>query len=227
MQLEGEPESPSLAAAADETVAGSSRFRTSFLAGSVDHETTSSARGRFRTRQPQTRMAARDFEPHGAPIQDLLFAARLSPSASATIRSQGGPGAGVALVTCSTCRITTIPPQLFRVTLLRRLRLPLHLTVRSCRCGPPLHEFGHHRAACAQAAGVLSRRGWTLENVVARICREAGGRVSTNVFMRDLDGRRLEVVVDGLQLRLTPHWCVLSTGTARQWDAQRRLTGSR
>ena len=113
----------------------------------------------------------------------------------------------MVLMTCPTCRITTIPPQLFRVTLLRRLRLPLHLTVRSCRCGLPLDEFGHHRAACAQA-GVLSKRGWALENVVARICREAGGRVTTNVFMRDLDlgqpdvvdGRRLEVIVDGLPL---------------------------
>ena len=54
------------------------------------------------------------------------------------------------------------------------------------------------------------KRGWTLENVAARICREAGGRVSTNILMRDLDlahpdvnvadGRRLEVVVDGLPL---------------------------
>ena len=84
-------------------------------------------------------------------FKDMLFAARLSPSAQATIRSQGGPGAGMVLMTCPTCRITTIPPQLFRVTLLRRLRLPLHLTVRSCRCGLPLDEFGHHRAACAQA----------------------------------------------------------------------------
>ena len=92
----------------------------------------------------------------------------------------------MVLITCPTCRITTIPPQLFRVTLLRRLRLPLHLTVRFCRCGLPLDEFDHHRAACAQT-GVLSKRGWALENVVARTCREAGGRVTTNVFMRDLD----------------------------------------
>ena len=41
----------------------------------------------------------------------------------------------------------------------------------------------------------------------ARVCREAGARVSTNLFMRDLDlpvgcrdGRRLEVVADGLPL---------------------------
>ena len=47
----------------------------------------------------------------------------------------------------------------------------------------------------------------TVESAAARICREAGGRVSTNVFVRDLDlgtpvtdTRRLEVVVDGLPL---------------------------
>ena len=34
---------------------------------------------------------------------------------------------------------------------------------------------------------VLGRRGWALESVVARICREAGGRVTTNVMLRDLD----------------------------------------
>ena len=47
-----------------------------------------------------------------------------------------------------------------------------------------------------------------MESVAARICREAGGRVTTNVMVRDLDlaapnmfdARRLEVVVDGLPL---------------------------
>ena len=51
--------------------------------------------------------------------------------------------------------------------------------------------------------GVRSR--W---RVAARIRREAGGKVSTNVMVRDLDvampnavdGRRLEVVVDGFPL---------------------------
>ena len=58
------------------------------------------------------------------------------------------------------------------------------------------------RAACAQA-GVLGRRGWALGSVVARISREVGGRVTTNVMLRDLDvadGRKLEVVADGLPL---------------------------
>ena len=54
---------------------------------------------------------------------------------------------------------------------------------------------------------MLGRRGYALESVAARICREAGGRVRTNMFVRDMDldvpvsdGRRLEVVVDGLPL---------------------------
>ena len=49
-----------------------------------------------------------------------------------------------------------------------------------------------------------------MENAVAQICREGGARVSTNIFVRDLDldlahfpardGRRLEVVAEGLSL---------------------------
>ena len=60
-------------------------------------------------------------------------------------------------------------------------------------------------AACAQA-GVLGRRGFALESAAARVCREAGARVSTNVLVRDLDllplqhAHRLEVVADGLPL---------------------------
>ena len=88
----------------------------------------------------------------------------------------------------------------------RVLGQALPLSVRNCRCGLPLDFSGHHRAACARAV-MLGRRGYALESVAARICREAGGRVRTNMFVRDMDldvpvsdGRRLEVVVDGLPL---------------------------
>ena len=47
-----------------------------------------------------------------------------------------------------------------------------------------------------------------MESVMARICREAGARVRTNVMVCDLDlgafdqldGRRLEIIADGLPL---------------------------
>ena len=111
------------------------------------------------------------------------------------------------LILFPTDRVSRFDSQPFRILLLRRLQLPLSLSVRSCRCGRPLDTLGHHRAACA-TAGVLGRRGWALESVAARVCREAGARVRTNVFVRDmdlanhenLDGRRLEVVADGLPL---------------------------
>ena len=131
---------------------------------------------------------------------------RLDDTAKALTRSQGGSGAGLALSTCPTCRVTRLEPHLFRVLLLRRL-LPLSLTLRNCRCGLPLDACGHHRAACARA-GVLGRRGYALENAAARICREAGGRVTTKVMVRDLDlaapnaadARILEVVLGFLPL---------------------------
>ena len=54
----------------------------------------------------------------------------------------------------------------------------------------------------------MGRRGFALEVAAAQVCREAGARVSTNQFVRDLDlgefngldGRRLEVIADGLSL---------------------------
>ena len=70
-----------------------------------------------------------------------------------------------------------------------------------------IDSFGHHRAACSRT-GVLGRRGFAVESVAARVCREAGGCVATNMFVRNMDlgvpraahSRRLEVVVDGLPL---------------------------
>ena len=124
----------------------------------------------------------------------------------ALVRSQGGPLSVRPCVCCPTSRLTKFQPQSFRILLLRRLHLPLPLSSRSCRCGRLLDCLGHHRLACA-VAGVLGRRGFAVESAIARICREGGARVS-NVFVRDLDlgafnhldGRRLEVVADGLSL---------------------------
>ena len=96
-------------------------------------------------------------------------------------------------------------------------------------------DVSYRRAACART-GVLGRRGFAVESAAARICPEAGGRVTTNVLVRDLDlaapnvrARRLEVVVDGLPLFAGAQlavdtilvsalqlWCQLSTVMAVQ-----------
>ena len=118
-------------------------------------------------------------------FRERMFAS-MADNVVGAVRSQGGSGAGLALSCSATCRMTRLEAQLFRVTLLQRLQLPLPFTERSCRCGLPLDSLGHHRAACARA-GVLGKRRWALESVAARICREEGGRVTTNVLVRDLD----------------------------------------
>ena len=56
--------------------------------------------------------------------------------------------------------------------------------------------------------GGAGRRAFAVESAGARICREAGGGVAVNVMVRSMDiaapdprdGRRLEIVVDGLPL---------------------------
>ena len=87
--------------------------------------------------------------------------------------------------------------------------LPSHpFTCPSAFAGVASHLTfsGHHRAACSRTRA-LGEEWVFLECAIARICREAGGRV-TNMLVRDMDlgvpcagdGRRLEVVVDGLPL---------------------------
>ena len=140
------------------------------------------------------------------PVHGGTVRPRLSETEQALFRSQGGPLAGVPFLCFPTSRLSRLDSSLFRVLLLRRLWLPLPPYSRFCRCGRPLDPSGHHRAACAQA-GVLGRQGYALESAAARVCREAGARVSTNVLVWDLDllpperaARRLEVVADGLPL---------------------------
>ena len=132
---------------------------------------------------------------------------RLSPTEQALLRSQSGPCRSCpSLLFLPSSPPTRFAPQLFRVLLLRRLWLALPLASRTCRCGRPLDVLGHHRAACSRA-GVLGSRGFSLESAAARVCRETGAPVSTNLFVRDLDlpianhdARRLEVVADGFPL---------------------------
>ena len=106
-----------------------------------------------------------------------------------------------------TCRHSTFDPQVFRVSLRRRLRLPFPLSSRSCKCRRLHDPLAHHRAGCSEA-GVLEKRGFPLEKAAEQVCREAGARASSNVYVRDmdlaehnvLDNRRLEVLAGSLSL---------------------------
>ena len=74
---------------------------------------------------------------------------RRCQSVTALLRSQAGPLAAEPCVCLPTSRLTRLDAPVFRTLLLRRLRLPLPVTVRACRCGLPLNAFGHHRSASA------------------------------------------------------------------------------
>ena len=153
---------------------------------------------------------------------------RLTDSEKASLRSQSGQGlrqlsqqslpalCSASAPSCSACCCSV------------HVRLSLPPVSRSCRCGRPLESRGHHRAGCSRA-GVLGRRGFAVESAGARICREAGARVSTNVFVRDLDlaapnvhdARRLEIIPRGAQLAIdttlvSAHHC---DGSARRGGA--------
>ena len=105
-------------------------------------------------------------------ISWLRRSGTLAHPEQALLCSQQGPMAGL-LFSLLLSAETTFQSQEFRVLFFRRFWQPLHLCSFTCRCGRPFDSRGHHRAACP-FAGVLRRR-------------EAGGRVTTNVRVQDLD----------------------------------------
>ena len=130
---------------------------------------------------------------------------RLGRAQCALLRSQSGCNAGAHLTALPLQKETKWEPAQLRVLLLRRFRLPLQLSPRTCRCGQPLDLFGDHRAACSNC-GRLQTRAVPLEKAWRRVCREAGGQLQRTGYLRDTnlgdvlptDDRRLECVVNGL-----------------------------
>ena len=148
---------------------------------------------------------------HACAARDSHFAAHahlppLHPSLRCLRSSQSGPCASRHFTVMPSSRDTTFTADRFRTLLLVRLRRPLGLALRRCRCGAVLDPFGEHRSACARV-GVLGTRGVAAEVTAARICREGGPRVRENQLLRDLnvavpasDTRRIEVIANGLPL---------------------------
>ena len=92
-------------------------------------------------------------------FMEVSILSQLVPAERAMLHSQGGPLAGFPFTAVPVHPHVRFDSDLFRVLLLRRLRLLLPLSSRTCRCGRPLDCLGHHRASCSRA-GVLGRRGY-------------------------------------------------------------------
>ena len=136
----------------------------------------------------------------------LTLFTNLDQASRALLLSQAGPHGGRVLTTLPTAPEFRMDNAIFRVVMLRRLRMQLPHGPSRCRCHRAMDTYGDHRAACPNA-GVLKPRGIPLERAVARICREAGARVQHNVLLADMnldlpvaDQRQIEVVANGLPL---------------------------
>ena len=144
--------------------------------------------------RPRTRpRRGRRAEPPAAATLGVAVACRPWAPAGPADRTGSGQEQKCACKKKITARPTSpelsLAPSHFRVLLLRRLRLPL-----------PLTALGDHFAACSRY-GVLRARGAPLQRAAARVCREAGATVTTNVLVRDhnvapgrQDDRHIEVI---------------------------------
>ena len=233
--LEGESWSPSMAAA--------SRAATQLegMAGFAVPLWSDLARGlrpEQRDHEPGTARAGWQYEASSrVDFKASCLFPHMSPSERALVRSQSGSGAGVALLTSPSSPLTGIESPLFRALLLqRRLRLPLPLSERMCRCGHFIDSYGHHRAACSRT-GVLGRRGFALESVAVRICREAGGPIAANLFVTWIWGCPGEGTTGAWRLswtvclfmavpswQLTPRWSLHSRAVENQGEEPQTVT---
>ena len=114
----------------------------------------------------------------GRQFREHVLFDRLLARDGAKVRSQAGPGASLALMALPTSYHTQIPAHLFR-------------------CDSAATSVSLYLSRCTCSLGFWG------EGNLRRICREVGGRVRTNVLVRDMDlavldvsdDDRLEVVV--------------------------------
>ena len=123
---------------------------------------------------------------------------RRTGSVTLTKRSDCGHGPPDPTLRRSPSALSRISPQLFRVLLLRRLRLPLPLCSRACRCGRLLRCFASSRR-------VFQSRGVGKTGIRCRECCNQSVPRSGRHDIRDMYlaapearvGRRIEIVADG------------------------------
>ena len=119
-------------------------------------------------------------------FRESVVLAQSCPSHQAHLRSHSGSGCSHVFCGCPTQPEFRINPDLFRVLILERLRVPLPVTEARCECGAVLDCKGRHRAACPHS-GRLRTRAFAPERTLARVCREAGASVRCNVKLVDMN----------------------------------------
>ena len=95
-----------------------------------------------------------------------LHLSYIDAASRALLLSQAAPHVVRAFTVVPTSAELMVPSPLFRVLLLRHLRLPLPVAPRTCACRGRLDPLGDHTAACA-TSGVLASRALPLERAVA------------------------------------------------------------
>ena len=125
-------------------------------------------------------------------------------------RSQRGPLAATPVVSVPSNRFSKFDAQSFRVLLRRHLRDPAGMAANST-----------HLATTAR--DVQKQEFWgdvvfPLERAAAQVCREAGGRVSSNVLVRDMDLCSTSSTAAGSKWWRTDSLC----GTDRSWRLTQR-----
>ena len=123
-------------------------------------------------------------------------------------RAQVGPGAGMALSSAPVNFLTRIPPHLFRVVLLRRPPTPFASIVAHMPVWPPnptslaTTEHRAHEPGCWGEGGShwKARQPESAGKLEAESQPTSWSVIWTLPEPRSADGRRLEVVVDGLPL---------------------------
>ena len=115
----------------------------------------------FRSQSRPLEPSVRGWQaPAAAAIAERLQAdlvSRLDVASQALLHSQTGPFSSRPFTSLPACPELSFPSDHLRALFLRRLRLPLPLSARNCRCRRPLDPLGDHRAACARSGALLSR----------------------------------------------------------------------
>ena len=167
-----------------------------------------------RARQSRRGLAARCVFFHGKTFP--RFSVRLLSGGSAC--DAAFPGRPLV---CSACySFVAVRLDLFRVLLLRRKRLLLPLSSRSCRCGRPLDIT----AQVARGRGVFGRRGFALESAAARVCAAKQEHKSPGSLRSLLKAFQLST---GPSWRSTPLWSHPSVLMASSTDDVLTWTGPR